>query len=216
MLAKLIVLEPTIINPKIILVTDRVDLDDQIYKTFYNCGKEPIQARTGNHLAELISKSKYEIITTLVHKFETALNNKKICNDLNEIFVLVDESHRTQYGSLNVQMQKVLPNACYIGFTGTPLLKKDKNTAERFGGIIDTYTINEAVADKAVVPLLYEARHAEQEVTQNAIDVWFDKVSENLTEKQKADLKRKFSSANQLNQAELKIKMLAYDISIHF
>ncbi|MBP7653087.1 type I restriction endonuclease subunit R [Candidatus Dependentiae bacterium] len=216
MLAKSIVLQPSILNPKILLVTDRVDLDDQIYKTFHNCGKEPVQAKTGKHLAELVSKSKYEIITTLVHKFESALSNKSISNDSKEIFVLVDESHRSQYGSLNVQMQKVLPNACYIGFTGTPLMKKDKNTADRFGGIIDTYTINEAVEDKAVVPLLYEGRHAEQEVTQNAIDTWFDKVSENLSDDQKVDLKKKFSSANQLNQAELKIKMIAYDISVHF
>jgi type I restriction enzyme R subunit len=216
MLAKSIVLNHSIINPKIILVTDRVDLDDQIYKTFYNCGKEPVQAKTGKHLAELVGKSKYEIITTLVHKFESALSNKSISNDSKEIFVLVDESHRSQYGSLNVQMQKVLPNACYIGFTGTPLMKKDKNTANRFGGIIDTYTINEAVEDKAVVPLLYEGRHAEQEVTQNAIDTWFEKVSANLSDQQKADLKKKFSSANQLNQAELKIKMIAYDISVHF
>ena len=114
-------------------------------------------------------------------------------------------------------MRKVLPKACYIAFTGTPLMKKDKHTARKFGGIIEpAYTMTQAVEDKAVVPLLYEGRHILQEVDQKAIDKWFDVVTKPLSEAQKADLKRKFASADQLNKADAKIYMAAYDITEHF
>ena len=102
-------------------------------------------------------------------------------------------------------MQQVFPNACYIGFTGTSLMKKDKSTAAKFGGIIDTYAIDQAVKDGAVVPLLYEGREALQEVQSKAIDNYFEKISKPLTDAQKADLKAKFSKADQLNKAEQKI-----------
>ncbi|MEQ8171435.1 MAG: DEAD/DEAH box helicase family protein, partial [Candidatus Eremiobacterota bacterium] len=198
-----------------ILVTDRVDLDDQIYKTFHQCGKDPVQATSGEDLVSKI-KEKKEIITTIIDKFETAGKKRKFKDTSHNIFVLVDESHRSQYGVANATMENVLPEACYIGFTGTPLMKKDKNTARKFGGIIDTYTIDRAVKDKAVVPLLYEGRHVVQEVDQISIDSWFEKISKNLTEKQKTDLKRKFSTADRLNEAEQKIASAAYDISEHF
>ena len=113
-------------------------------------------------------------------------------------------------------MRKVLPNACYIGFTGTPVMKKDKNTVEKFGGLIDTYTINRAVEDKAVVPLLYEGRHVEQKVDAASIDSWFEKLTEKLTKEQAADLKRKFTTTDQLNKAEQKVARIAWDISEHF
>lgn len=216
MMAKSIALEPQIVDPKIILVTDRVDLDDQIYKTFKNCGKEVTQAKTGKHLIELITKGKYPLITTIINKFEKAVKNSKAENDSPNIFVLVDESHRSQYGEANIKMQKVFPNACYIGFTGTPIMKKDKNTAKKFGGIIDKYTIDQAVADGAVVPLLYEGRHVVQEVNQKPLDTFFDMVSEPLTDYQKADLKKKFSKADQLNEADQKIYRTSWDISQHF
>ncbi|MEQ8173233.1 MAG: HsdR family type I site-specific deoxyribonuclease, partial [Candidatus Eremiobacterota bacterium] len=215
MMAKALSLESSISDPRIILVTDRVDIDDQIYKTFHQCGKDPVQATSGEDLVTKI-KEKKEIITTIVDKFETAGKKRKFKDTSNNIFVLVDESHRSHYGVANATMEKVLPNACYIGFTGTPLMKKDKNTAIKFGGIIDTYTIDRAVQDKAVVPLLYEGRHVVQEVNQTSIDSWFEKISKNLTEKQKTDLKRKFSTADQLNEAEQKIARAAYDISEHF
>jgi len=215
MMAKALSLEPSITNPRIILVTDRVDLDDQIYKTFHQCGKDPVQATSGEDLVKKI-KEKKEIITTVIDKFETAGKKKNFKDYSNNIFVLVDESHRSQYGVANATMEKVLPKACYIGFTGTPLMKKDKSTARKFGGIIDTYTIDKAVEDKAVVPLLYEGRHIVQEVNQLSIDSWFERISKNLTEKQKIELKRKFSTADQLNEAEQKIARTAYDISEHF
>ncbi|MCB1214089.1 MAG: type I restriction endonuclease subunit R [Deltaproteobacteria bacterium] len=215
MLAKAIALTPFISNPKIILVTDRKDLDFQLKGTFKNCELDPEQARTGTHLSQLINKPKTEIITTVINKFETALRSAAK-NNSPDIFVLVDESHRSQYGSFNANMRGVFPKACYIGFTGTPLMKKEKNTAQKFGGIIDKYTMDQAVQDKAVVPLLYEGRHALQDVNQKTIDEWFERVSKNLSKKQKKDLKKKFSTANQLNKAEEKIKLIAYDISEHF
>src|SRR5690606_37229935 len=112
--------------------------------------------------------------------------------------------------------QKTLPNACYIAMTGTPLFKKDKSTAEKFGGMIDTYTVDEAVKDKAVVPLLYEGRLAKQEVNEKPLDSYFAMISEPLTREQKADLKKKFSRADQLNAAEQKLYAIAWDISLHY
>ena len=216
MLAKTLSLEPSIENERIIIVTDRVDLDEQIWENFHHCGKEPIKAKTGRHLAELIEQQKEAIITTVIDKFNSALSNRQVRSENQNIFVLVDESHRSQYGLMHTKMRKVLPNACYIGFTGTPLLKSDKSTAVKFGGFIDTYTIDEAVNDKAVVRLLYEGRHAVQEVDQKTVDSWFDRISLGLTVEQKKDLKKKFSSSDQLNKADQKIYRVAYDISDHY
>jgi len=179
MLAKAIALEPSIENARIAVVTDRRNLDKQIHETFHHCGKEPVRARTGKHLIELIEQQKETIITTVIDKFDSALNTKKFRDENKNIFVLVDESHRGQYGTTHTKMRKVFPKACYIGFTGTPLLKKDKSTAVKFGGFIEPmYTIDQAVEDKMVVRLLYEGRHVVQEVDQKQIDSWFERVSE--------------------------------------
>lgn len=216
MLTEAIALAGGIDNYKIILVTDRVDLDDQIYKTFHHCGTVPVQAKTGKHLAELLRDDKARIITTVIDKFELAVSKAGVRDENPDIFVLVDESHRGQYGELHAKMKKALPNGCFIGFTGTPVIKKDKNTVERFGGMIDTYTIEQAVKDKAVVPLLYEGRHVEQKVDTESVDAWFDRVTENLTREQRADLKKKFSSTDQLNKAQQKVMRIAWDVSEHF
>lgn len=217
MLAKALALEPSVRNPRIIVVTDRINLDEQIHETFMHCGKDPQRAATGRHLIELIEGKKESIITTVLDKFDSALNTKNFRDEGTEIFVLVDESHRGHYGSMHTKMRKVFPNACYVGFTGTPLLKKDKSTAIKFGGFIEPkYTIDQAVEDKAVVRLLYEGRHAVQEVDQTAIDSWFERISRDLSPEQKADLKKKFSNADHLNKADQKIYRIAYDISDHY
>jgi type I restriction enzyme, R subunit len=217
MLAKAIALSPDITSPRVILVTDRVDLDGQIYDTFKNCGKDVEQAKTGRDLVDILESKRSAIITTLIHKFTAGLKYRKFSDDSSNIFVLVDESHRTQYGAMNVAMQKVFPNACFIAFTGTPLKKKEKSTADKFGGFIGTpYTILDAVQDKAVVPILYEGRHVPQNVNDDAIDRWFERVTEHLSDEQKKDLKHKFATSDQLNQAEQKIKVIAYDVSEHF
>jgi type I restriction enzyme R subunit len=180
MMAKAIALEESVADPRIVLVTDRIDLDDQIWATFHSCGKEPVKATTGRHLLELLARKKAAVITTVIDKFETAVKASNYQSDSNNIFALVDESHRSQYGETNARMQKVLPNACYIGFTGTPLKKKDKNTAAKFGGIIDAYTINEAVRDKAVTPLLYEGRRVPRGVDRRILTVARD-ISEHFS-----------------------------------
>lgn len=217
-LAQLIAMHPDIKNPKIILVTDRVDLDDQITDTFKKCGKPVMNASTGEKLVELLEANSDAIITTIINKFQSAVTKAKDVFDSSNIFVLVDESHRTQYGTFNVKMQKVFPKACYIAFTGTPLLKKDKSTASKFGGIIPgtIYTIANAVEDKAVVPLLYEGRHNVMNVNEKPLDTFFDRVSEPLTEYGKTLLKRKFSSRNAVVQSLSFIENTAWDIVKHF
>jgi type I restriction enzyme R subunit len=222
MLAEAIALEGGIDNYKIILVTDRVDLDDQIYRTFHHCGTQPVQARTGKHLAELLRENKARIITTVIDKFELAVGKAGVRDDNANIFVLVDEGHRSQegrygqFGTLHTHMRKALPNACFIAFTGTPVLKREKNTIRLFGGLIDTYTIAQAVQDKAVVPLLYEGRHVDQKVDTESVDAWFERITAGLSEEQRTDLKRKFASTDQLNKAQQKVMRIAWDVSEHF
>jgi type I restriction enzyme, R subunit len=216
MLAQAIALEKSIRNPKIILVADRTDLDDQITKTFRKCGKFVENASTGQRLVELLESKSDAVVTTIINKFSAAVKKIKPPLESCDIFVLVDEGHRSQYGTFNIEMQKTLPNACFIAMTGTPLFKKDKSTAAKFGGIIDSYTVDQAVKDKAVVPLLYEGRLARQTVNAGPLDTFFGMVSEPLTDYQKADFKKKFSRADQLNDAEQKIYAIAWNISLHF
>jgi type I restriction enzyme R subunit len=216
MLAQAIAMDKSIRNPKIILVTDRTDLDRQITGTFRKCGRFVQNATTGQRLVELLENKGDSIVTTIINKFVAAMKKIKKPLDSHDIFVLVDEGHRSQNGTFNIEMQKTLPNACFIALTGTPLFKKDKSTAAKFGGIIDAYTVDQAVNDKAVVPLLYEGRLARQIVNASPLDTFFEMVSEPLTEYQKADFKKKFSRADQLNSAEQKIYAIAWNISLHF
>jgi type I restriction enzyme R subunit len=216
MLARALALEPAIRNPRIVLVTDRVDLDKQLGNTFAACGLSPDRAESGRHLVELVSDGKAHIVTTLVHKFDKALAYKKFSDASPDIFVLVDETQRTQLGGYSARMRQMFPNACYVGFTGTPLLTREKSDVAKFGGVIHTYAIDQAVADGAIVPLLYEGRMVELEQNQAAIDIWFDRHTQGLTDQQKADLKRKYARAEMLNKAEQVIYMRAFDISEHY
>lgn len=216
MLARALALEPAIRNPRILLVTDRVDLDKQLGNTFAACGLSPDRAESGRHLVELVSDGKAHIVTTLVHKFDKALAYKKFSDASPDIFVLVDETQRTQLGGYSARMRQMFPNACYIGFTGTPLLTREKSDVAKFGGVIHTYAIDQAVADGAIVPLLYEGRMVELEQNQAAIDTWFERHTQGLTDQQKTDLKKKYARAEMLNKAEQVIYMRAFDISEHY
>ncbi|WP_197324846.1 type I restriction endonuclease subunit R [Ralstonia solanacearum] len=216
MLARALALDPNIRNPRVVLVTDRVDLDKQLGNTFAACGLTPDRADSGRHLLELVSENKAHIVTTLIHKFDKALAIRKHVEESADVFILVDESHRTNFGGFSARMRQMFPMACYVGFTGTPLMKKEKNNFAKFGGLIDTYAINQAVKDGAVVPLLYEARHVEMEQNKKAIDTWFERHTQGLTDAQKADLKKKYSRAEMLNKADQVIYMRAFDISEHF
>ncbi len=216
MLARALAQEPDINNPRIVLVTDRKDLDKQLKETFAACDMTPQRARTGRDLLELVSEKKAGLVTTLVHKFDKALNVKKYRDESPDIFMLIDESHRTQFGNFAARMRQMFPNACYLGFTGTPLMKKEKNNFAKFGGLIDKYAIDQAVADGAIVPLLYEGRHVEMEQNEKAIDLWFSRHTQGLTDAQRADLKKKYARAEMLNKTDQVIYMRAFDISEHF
>lgn len=216
MLARALALDPAIRNPRIILVTDRVDLDKQLGNTFAACGLSPDRAESGRHLVELVTDHKAHIVTTLVHKFDKALSIKKFSDDSPDIFVLVDETQRSQLGMFSARMRQMFPRACYIGFTGTPLLTREKSDVAKFGGVIHAYAIDQAVADGAIVPLLYEGRMVELEQNRTAIDVWFERHTKTLSDKQKADLKKKYARAEMLNKADQVIYMRAFDISEHF
>ena len=216
MLSKSIALDPEIKDPRIIIVTDRISLDKQIYKTFINCGKNVKKAKSGNNLIELLKDKGNENITSILDKFQTALKRKDFKDTSKNLFVLVDESHRGQYGSAHAKMKSMLPNASYIGFTGTPLLKSEKSTARKFGGFIHKYTIDQAVEDEAVLPLLYEGRSAKLSVNREQLDKGFERLSAPLSEEAQKDLKRKFASISKIYESEQVVEEIAYDISKHF
>jgi len=218
MLAKALALAPQMLTPKVILVTDRIDLDSQIADTFRHCGIEPQTAKTGKHLVELLQSDKASVVTTLIHKFDAASKSSELKGASRDTFVLVDEGHRGQYAEQHTRMKIALKGACFIAFTGTPLAKKaKKNTFATFGHMFEPpYTIVRAVEDKAVLPLVYEARHVPQRVDQAAIDNWFEKITSALNDEQRTDLKRKFSSERQLNKAAQKVRMIAHDVSVHY
>ena len=206
---------------RVIIVTDRVDLEDQLSSTFASGGvltdrdKKDAMATTGKRLAEQIGKSNERVIFSIINKFGSAIKHKDCYNDSPNIIVLVDEGHRSQNGENNIRMQQTLPKAAFIAFTGTPLLKDDK-TENKFGKIIHSYTMQQAVEDKTVTPLLYEERIPELNVNDKAIDAWFERSTSKLTDKQKTDLKKKFSQKGQIYQTEGRIDLIAYDIADHF
>lgn len=217
LLAQAIAQMQEIPSARIVMVTDRTDLDSQITSTFKKCGREVMNATTGTHLVELLESKSDAVITTIINKFETAV--KRMSRPLTDpnIFILIDEAHRSQYKEMAIKMDKVLPNACKIAFTGTPLMKKEKNTARTFGGIIrPVYTVRQAVEDGAVVPLLYEGRIVPQSVNEGPIDEHFTKVCEELNEYETADLKKKNSRTDSVNQTDQRIYSIAWDISEHF
>lgn len=217
MLVRNLLLQSDIPNPRIVLVTDRDDLDRQLANTFTTCGLGPYRATSGRHLLELVSELKAGIVTTLIQKFDKAMNIKKYQDESADIFMLVDESHRSNFGLFAARMRQMFSHACYLGFTGTPLLKKEKNNFARFGGLIEPhYSINQAVQDGAVVPLLYEARHIEMAQDMAAIDLWFERHTQGLSGEQVALLKKRYASASMLNKTEQVVYMRALDISEHF
>ena len=181
------------------------------------CGKTVFQAQSGAHLLELVSDDHADIITTVIDKFETAARRKE-ANDGHDIFVLVDESHRGQSPlGLNHQMMKaVLSRGCYIGFTGTPLLKREKSTAETFGGFIHKYTMRQAVEDGAVVPLLYEGRVVELDQDRDIIDADFDDLTDGMSDAEKRDLKANMSRREEVFKVRLRLKRIARDIAAHY
>lgn len=197
MLAKYILMELKDCHPRVVIVTDRKELDAQIAATFAHTRLTPARATSGRHLVELVNSARADVITSIINKFNT-VERQEVKNPSRDIFVLVDESHRSNYGLMATRMRSVFPNACYIGFTGTPLMKSEKNTMARFGRLIHKYTIRDGVEDGAIVPLIYEGRFVEQKVDEENIDLWFKQTTRRLT------------------STDARIKRIALDISEHF
>lgn len=215
MLAKYILMELKDCHPRVVIVTDRKELDAQIAATFAHTRLTPARATSGRHLVELVNSARADVITSIINKFNT-VERQEVKNPSRDIFVLVDESHRSNYGLMATRMRSVFPNACYIGFTGTPLMKSEKNTMARFGRLIHKYTIRDGVEDGAIVPLIYEGRFVEQKVDEENIDLWFRQTTRRLTEAQREDLRKKWSSIRRLTSTDARIKRIALDISEHF
>lgn len=210
-------------NPRVIVVTDRRDLDIQIRDTFAACNikKGVAQATSCKDLIEKIKSKTTDVITTLVHKFDA---DTDFSDDDSNLFVLIDEAHRTQGGEANAMMNKILPRACQIAFTGTPLMKeiKTKNgvltkaeSVAKFGGLIDDYKISEAEKDGAVLPLIYQGRFVDQKIDPLA-DKFYDRVFAKMSEKERADFNQKCVSASVLEETSQRIEMIALDVHDHF
>lgn len=212
-------------NPRVIVVTDRTDLDIQIRDTFADCNikKGVVQATSCKNLLELIKHNPQDVITTLVHKFDKPTD---FVDDDNNIFVLIDEAHRTQSGDANMMMNKILPSACQIAFTGTPLMKKvpdrlvgkemsKSQSIEKFGGLIDEYTISEAEKDGAVLPLIYQGRFVDQKIDEIA-DKFYERLAGRFSESERKDFAKKCISSSVLEETSQRIEMIALDVNDHF
>ena len=202
-------------NPQVVIVTDRVDLDKQIHKTFNRIGVEAARATTGNNLTDLIKNEKIRVITTVVNKFETVVKSG-ISVDAPNTFILVDEGHRTQYGEINRRMQEVFKGAIYISFTGTPIMKRDRNIFDKFGGLIHKYSLDDALKDKSIVPLIYEGKMVDQEVSKEAIDMRLDMLTRNLTPEQKTEVMKKWSRFEKVASSEQRLELIAWDIAKNY
>lgn len=231
MLTKIIIRESAnkdsiIRNPRFIMVTDRINLDKQIRDNFINTKMSPHRAKTGKGLIELLDDEGNTVITALVNKFEAAIK-QDYHNESSNLFLLIDEGHRTQYGLLNIYMNRVLPNAVKVAFTGTPLLKKAKkkgklviqsakNTYEKFGPLIDRYSLQDAIDDKVTVPIVYEGRVIPQKVTSEQINSHLKYITVGLTEGERKDLERKYSRFIAISQTQQRLRMVAFDLHEHF
>ncbi len=216
-------------NSRVVLITDRTELDGQIKGVFEDTGFSSIsQANSGNELLEYLQDNKPRLICSLIHKFgnKTDLQHKEFIKYLQEnpiktqgnIFVFVDECHRTQSKTLNETMKTVLHNAVFIGFTGTPLLKEDKKTTmEVFGRYIHTYKFNEAVEDGVVKDLVYEGRDIEQKLSSpDKVDAWFDAKTKGLNDFQKSELKKKWGTMQNVLSSKSRMSRIVTDILYDF
>jgi type I restriction enzyme, R subunit len=215
--------DPVFENPTIVIVTDRTDLDDQISGTFQAAGfPNPERADSVRDLREQLSGPPAGLtLTTTVQKFQDLAAGggrgmPPVLNESENVFVLVDEAHRTQYRSLAANMRAALPNACFLGFTGTPIDQNDRSTKQTFGPYIDTYTIEQAVADKATVPIFYESRLPKLQVIGSTLDKLFEAVFANRSKEERAAIKQKFATEAAIASAPKRIEAICLDLIEHF
>jgi type I restriction enzyme R subunit len=217
-------------NPhaRVAIITDRDELDDQIERVFLEAGEPITRTTSGRDLMTKLEQAKPRLLCSLVHKF-----GRRDVDDFDafikeleaqpsravgELFVFVDECHRTQSGRLHRAMKAMMPNAVFIGFTGTPLLKKDKATSlEVFGGYVHTYKFSEAVEDEVVLDLVYEARDIDQRLgSQAKIDAWFDAKTRALNDWQKDELKAKWGTMQNVLSSKARMDRVVTDIIFDF
>ncbi|WP_434777107.1 type I restriction endonuclease subunit R [Neisseria sp. Ec49-e6-T10] len=218
-------------DSRVVIITDRTELDEQIENVFKGVREDIYRTKSGTDLITRLNTSEEWLICSLIHKFghqnekegEKATEEfiaelqKNITKDFRakgDIFVFVDECHRTQSGKLHDAMKSFLPSALFIGFTGTPLLKADKKKSlEVFGPYIHTYKFDEAVADGVVLDLRYEARDIDQFINSpERVDQWFESKTSNLTRYAKTELKRKWGTLQKLHSSEPRLRQIVHDI----
>lgn len=205
-------------NPMLIVVTDRKDLDNQITGTFQRCGfPNPVQARNVRHLRELLGRGAGQTVMTTVQKFQEAATGKHpVLNRADNVFVMVDEAHRTQYRSLAANMRRALPNACFLGFTGTPIDKRDRSTLQVFGDYIHKYTIDQAVQDGATVPIFYEMRQSSERLEGDSLDSVFERIFGDHTEEERQAIKDRYATQEAIAGAPRRVEAICLDIIKHF
>jgi type I restriction enzyme R subunit len=223
-----LVLEPAMENPTLVLLTDRNDLDDQLFGTFSRCyellRQKPVQAESREHLRELLKVASGGVIFTTIHKFFPDEKGGKhpSLSDRRNIVVIADEAHRSQYDFIDGfarHMRDALPNASFIGFTGTPIEKSDANTRSVFGDYISIYDIQRAVEDKATVPIYYEGRLAKLELKPEErpkIDPNFEEATEGEELDHKEKLKTKWAALEAVVGAEKRLGLIAEDFVKHW
>lgn len=211
-------------NARVAIITDRDELDKQIERIFKDAGEAIHRTNSGKDLMNQLSQPSPRLLCSLVHKFgkRDVEDFDKFIEEIKnspsqafgELFVFVDECHRTQSGRLHKVMKAILPNAVFIGFTGTPLLKQDKQTSlEVFGKYIHTYKFNEAVKDKVVLDLMYEARNIEQRISsQDRIDTWFKSKTKGLNDFQKSELKKKWGTMQHVLSSKNRMQQIVNDL----
>lgn len=209
--------DPALRDHKLVFLVDRNQLDEQLTSTFQRAqGETILQAKSGQRLKELLARDGSDLVISTIQKFVDATGAVPTClNDSGRIIVLADEAHRTQYGSLGGALNAALPNAPKIAFTGTPLIASGKTTNE-FGAYIDTYTIEQAVADGATVQILYEGRHARTKVTGDSLDALFEREFQDKTPEEKEAIKKKYGTEQAVLEAPQRIEQVAEDLVKHY
>jgi len=223
-----VILQPEMENPTLVLLTDRNDLDDQLFGTFSRCQEllrqPPVQAESRADLRAKLKVNAGGVIFTTIQKFfpEDKGDRHPLLSDRRNIVVIADEAHRSQYDFIDgfaSHMREALPNASFIGFTGTPIELTDKNTRAVFGEYISVYDIQRAVADKATVPIYYESRLAKLELNESErpkIDPDFEEATEGEEVERKEKLKSKWAQLEAVVGAEKRLKLVAQDVVEHF
>ncbi|MEW8359707.1 MAG: HsdR family type I site-specific deoxyribonuclease [Candidatus Thiodiazotropha sp.] len=203
---------------KLVFITDRTQLDQQLTSTFQKAQGETVyHAKSVTHLKELLQKDSSDLVTAMMQKFQEGENDFDfpVLNESEKIIVLADEAHRTQYGTLGVAINTGLPNAPKIAFTGTPLIKTQKTNNE-FGTYIDTYTIEQAVQDGATVQILYEGREAQTKVTGDSLDSLFNEYFKDRSDEEKSATLKKYGNIQAVLEAPQRIKWVCIDLLNHY